>query len=160
MENIEIKLNSLEEAVSYPSLKKHDLSNVCVIEVDTFDFDLIQNKIKENEKLTNLEGAKMDLILDILKLLSDHKIKFNVELHNIIGFYFRGLLLLAIKVTGTQTNNLDRLVYVSVKVYKDELERRMNDKRLSKIMAGTIGGIIIIGGALISYSFIKSRQFN
>lgn len=159
IEHIDIKLNALEEAISYPSLKKQEVlfGDACVIEVETFDYNLISEKIKDNEKLTNLEGTKMNLILEVLKLLNDYKIKYNVELHNIIGFYFRGLLLLVLKVTGNQVNNQDRMIYVSVKVYKDELTQGLSDKKLSRFVAGIFVGILLIGGAWIGSKIMRGN---
>lgn len=155
IENLDIKLNALEEAISYPSLKKQAFGDACIIEVETFDYDIIRQKIKDNEKLTNLEGTKMDLILEVLKLLNDYKIKYNVELHNIIGFYFRGLLLLVLKVTGNQVNNQDRMIYVSVKVYKDELNQSLSDKKLSRYVAGIFVGLLLIGGAWFATKIMR-----
>lgn len=156
IDNLDIKLIALEEAMSYPSLKDKNFNDACVIQVDSFTYDTISEQIKNNEKLTNLEGAKMDLILEIMKLLNDYKIKYNVELHNTIGFYFRGLPILIIKV-GT-TPNQDRMIYISVKVYKDELSQHLTDKKLSRLVAGTIGGLLLVGGIIFGYTFLKSKS--
>ena len=158
IEHLDIKLNALEEAISYPSLKKQEFGDACIIEVETFDYDIISEKIKGNEKLTNLEGTKMELVLEVLRLLNDYKIKYNVELHNTIGFYFRGLPLLVLRVMGNQVNNQDRMIYVSVKVYKDELTQNLNDKKLSRYVAGIFGGLFLIGGVWIGYAFVKNKN--
>jgi len=157
IDNLDIKLIALEEAMSYPSLKDKTFNDSCVIQVDSFTYDNISEQIKKSEKLTNLEGAKMNLILEIMKLLNDYKIKYNVELHNTIGFYFRGLPILIIKVTGGDSINQDRMIYISVKVYKDELAEGLTNNKLSKLLAGTLGGLLLIGGVLIGYSFIKTK---
>ncbi len=157
IEHLDIKLNALEEAISYPSLKKQEFGDASIIEVETFDYNVISEKIKGNEKLTNLEGTKMELVLEVLRLLNDYKIKYNVELHNTIGFYFRGLPLLVLKVTGNQVNNQDRMIYVSVKVYKDELTQNLSDKKLSRYIAGILGGLFLIGGVWIGYTFVKNK---
>lgn len=158
IDNLDIKLVALEEAMSYPSLKDKNFNDSCVIQVDSFTYDNISEQIKKSEKLTNLEGAKMDLILEIMRLLNDYKIKYNVELHNTIGFYFRGLPILIIKVTGGESINQDRMIYISVKVYKDELAQGLTDSKLIKLVAGTIGGVLLIGGIIIGYSFIKAKS--
>lgn len=157
IDNLDIKLLALEEAMSYPPLKDKNFDDACVIQVETFTCENINEQIKNSEKLTNLEGAKMNLILEIMRILSDYKIKYNVELHNTIGFYFRGLPILVIKVTGGESINQGRMIYISVKVYKDELAEGITNNKLSRLMAGIIGGVFLIGGAIIGYSFIKSK---
>ena len=99
----------------------------------------------------------MDLILEILRILNDHKIKYNVELHNVIGLYFRGLPILIIKITNDQLNNQDRMIYLSLKVYKDELTQRQTDKKFSKILAGTIGGFLLFAGAVVGYKLFSNN---
>lgn len=158
IDNLDIKLISLEEAISYPSLKKQDFGDVCTLTIESFSYDSISEKIKDNEKLTNLEGTKMDLILEVLKILNDHKIKYNIELHNVIGLYFRGLPILIIKILNGQINNQDRMIYLSLKVYKDELTQRLTDKKLSKILAGTLGGFAVLGGLVIGYKFMAQTS--
>jgi len=158
IDNLDIKLNALEEAVSYPPLKKQDFGDACIIEIDSFNYDTISAKIRDNEKLTNMEGAKVELILEVLRLLNDHKIKYNVELHNTVGFYFRGLPILVLKVTGNESNNQERMIYISVKVYKDELSRGLTDKKLSRLLAGTLGGLLLIGGLFIGYKFVHTTN--
>lgn len=158
IDNLDIKLIALEEAMSYPSLKDRNFNDSCLIQVDSFTYDDISEQITKNEKLTNLEGAKMNLILEILRLLDDYKIKYNIELHNTIGFYFRGLPILIVKVTGGQSINQDRMVYISVKVYKDELAQGLTDKKLSNMLAGTIGGLLLIGGAIIGYKLVQNQS--
>lgn len=158
IDNLDIKLNALEEAVSYPSLKKQDFGDACIIEIDTFNYDTISAKIRDNEKLTNMEGAKVDLILEILRLLNDHKIKYNVELHDTVGFYFRGLPILVLKVIGNESNNQERMIYISVKTYKDELSRGLTDKKLSRLLAGTIGGLLLLGGVFVGYKVMHNTN--
>lgn len=158
IDNLDIKLNALEEATSYPSLKGRDFGDACIIEVDSFNYDLIGEKILGEEKLTNLEGTKINLILEVLKLLGEYKIKYNVELHNTIGFYFRGLLLLVVRINGGKFNNQDRMIYISVKVYKDELMQGLSDKNLSKVMAGVFGGILVIAGVMVGYMMMRKKE--
>jgi hypothetical protein len=155
--NLNIKINALEEAISYPAIKNGNFSESCIIETNEFNYEIISEKIKNNEKLTNLEGTKMDLILEVLRLLNDNKIKFNVELHNTFGFYFRGLPLLILKITDGPTNNDFRMVYISVKVYKDTIKEDLNDIKVSKIVAGSLGSIFVLAVGMIGYSFIKGK---
>lgn len=159
IENIELKLQALEEAISYPKYKEE--KDTCMIEVPSFSYDIISEKIQNNEKLTNLEGAKIDLILEIVKLMSDNKIKYNVELHNYIGFYWRGLLIVTIKINSDQQELQlvnSRMMYVSVKVYKDELQTAMTDRKISRVLAGTIGGLLVIAGAIFAYSVLRKKD--
>lgn len=155
LDNIDIKMQALDEAISYPPYK--EVKDATVIEIDKFDYDIISEKITSNEKLTNLEGAKIDLLLEMLKILNDNRIKFNIELHNYIGFYWRGLPILVIKINGESINQL-RMMYISVKVYKDELVEKLADKKLSKILFGGMGTILLLGGLLIGYTIIKSKR--
>jgi len=157
IENLDIKLISLEEAISYPPLKKQNFGNACTITVDSFNYESVSEKIKENEKLTNLEGAKIDLILEVLKILNDHKIKYNVELHNVIGLHFRGLPLLIINIINDKVNNENTMIYLSLKVYKDELTQRITDKKFSKILAGTVGGIVLFVGGMVGYKLLSGE---
>lgn len=158
IQDLELKQKALEEAISYPKLRED--KETCMIEVPTFSYELISDKIQGNEKLTNLEGAKIEMLLEMIRLLSDYKIKYNVELHNYIVFMWRGLPIITIKVTGDQqTPQLPqgRMMYVSVKVYKDELQTLMTDRKISRVVAGTIGGLLILGGAMFAYTFLKNR---
>ncbi|MCP6726293.1 hypothetical protein NL526_29990, partial [Klebsiella pneumoniae] len=78
---------SLDEAISYPPFK--EVKDAMTIDVDEFNYEIIQNKVKANEQFTNLEGAKVNLILEMIHLLSENKKRYNVELHNYVGFYWR-----------------------------------------------------------------------
>jgi hypothetical protein len=63
---------------------------------------------------------------------------------------------LIIKVGATP--NQDRMIYISVKVYKDELSQHLTDKKLSRLVAGTIGGLLLVGGIIFGYTFLKSKS--
>lgn len=157
IQDLELKQKALESAISYPKLREDN--DTWLIEVDNFSYDLISKQIQDHEKLTNFEGAKIDMILEMIKLLSDHKIKYNVELHNYIAFYFKGLPILTIKVNNSENNSVNqgRMVYVSIRTYSDELESYLTDRKLSKVVAGTVGGFLILCGGIFAYSFLKSK---
>lgn len=154
LENIELKLQALDEAISYPPYK--EVEDAPVIEVDKFDYTVISEKISSNEKLTNLEGAKIDLLLEVIKILSDNVIKFNIELHNYMGFYWRGLPILVVKING-ESMNLMRMMYISVKVYKDELTDALADKQVTKSLFRGIGAVILLGGLIFGYIIMKNK---
>ncbi|QKF94334.1 hypothetical protein QKU48_gp0876 [Fadolivirus algeromassiliense] len=162
IQDLELKKKALEEAISYPRLRED--KDTCLIEVQSFTYESVSDKIQNNEKLTNLEGAKMEMILEMIRLLSEYKIKYNVELHNHIVFYWRGLPIMTIKITGDPSNetlntqaNSGRMIYVSVKAYNDELQTYLTDKKISRVVAGTIGGLLLLGGAMFAYGFVKSK---
>jgi|688.fasta_scaffold565377_1 hypothetical protein len=156
IDEVDIKLTALEEAISYPSLKDRNFNDTCLLEVESFSYDLISSQISNSDKFTNLEGAKMDMILEIIRLLDDYSVKFNVELHNTIGFYFRGLPIVIVRILNNKQQQLnDRFIYISVKVYKDVLTQGLNDRKLSRILAGSVGGALVLGGVVIGYMMIK-----
>lgn len=146
-----IKLEALEEAISYPPYK--EVKDINVIEVERFDYDLIHDNIINNEKLTNLEGARMQMLLDMIKLLSENQVKLNVSTHNYIGFYWRGLPILAVKYNNVEyeTNN-HRMMYVSVKVFKDELTQKAMINKFFKWGSYILGGIGALG---VGYYYYK-----
>lgn len=159
IQDLDLKLKALEEAISYPKLRED--KDTCMIEVTQFNYDIIRDQVQGNEKLTNLEGAKIEMLLEMLRLLSDNKIKYNIELHNHIVFYWRGLPIITIKVNNDNPDNQlhnGRMMYVSVKVYKDELHTYRTDRKISRVVAGTVGGLLILGGAIFAYSFFRSRS--
>lgn len=155
IDNVDLKLQALEEAISYPTYK--EVEGAAIIEINTFNHEVISEKIKSNEKLTNLEGAKITLLLEVIKLLSDNTIKFNIELHNYIGFYWRGLPILIIKIKSDNPNQ-QRMMYISVKVYKDEFNGKFIDKKMSRYLFAGVGSIVALGLLLIGYSFVKGQS--
>lgn len=156
--NLDLKLQALEEAISYPTFRS-EIKDTITLEMDNFDYDIISDKIKNNEKLTNLEGAKIDLILDVINLLYNNKKKFNVDIHKYIGFYWRGLPILIIKINREPTEEPPpRMMYISVKVFKDELADRIADKKMSRAVVGTLGGILILGGLITGYIFMNKNS--
>lgn len=155
--NLDLKLQALEEAISYPPFR--EVKDTITLEMDNFDYDIISDKIRSNEKLTNLEGAKINLILDVTNLLYNHKKKFNVDIHKYIGFYWRGLPILIIKIgKETSDNPPPRMMYISVKVFKDDLAERISDKKVNRAVVGTLGGILLVGGLIAGYLFINKNN--
>lgn len=153
-----IKLTALEEAISYPPLKMSEYDSSWIIEVEEFDYKQISNTIKNHEKLTNFEGAKIDLILEIVQLMSENKIKYNIGLHKTTGFYFRGLPILFITTTNNRVPDNSRVIYVSVKVYKDELSQQTNDIKLTKLLTGFTAGALVFIGVICGASFWLSKK--
>lgn len=157
IDNLDLKLKALEDAISYPSYK--EVKDTCIVEVESFNYDEISKEITSNEKLTNLEGARIDLVLEMIKLLNDNKIKFNVVLHNNIGFYWRGLPILILRITGGKQNQ-ERMMYISVKVYKDEYSTNLGARRAIKytvIGFAAIGALAVGIGALF---YTKTKSAN
>lgn len=149
-----LKLQALEDAISYPSYK--EVKDTEPLEIETFDYSLISDHVKSNEKMTNLEGAKIDLLLEVANLLHSNKKKFNIDVHNYIGFYWRGLPILVVK-TKTEEQPT-RMMYVSVKVYKDLLAERLADKKINRAMIGTFGGLLVLGGLFAGYLFMNKNN--
>lgn len=144
--NQDIKLASLEEAISYPQYKEVD--GLTTIEVESFNYDLIKENLASVE---SIDGEKLMLIDEIIKLLDENKLKFSIDKHNYIGLYWRGLPMLIIKTKETQ---MQTMMYVAVKTYKDEFEKRSNSKLGSRIMIG----VAVIGGLFMSYKFWGSSD--
>jgi len=155
IDNLDLKLKALEDAISYPSFK--EVKDTCIVEVESFNYDDISKEITSNEKLTNLEGAQINLILEILKLLNDNKIKYNVVLHNNIGFYWRGLPILVIRVTGGKQNQ-ERMMYISVKVYKDEYSTNLGARRAIKYTVVGFAVVSVLAVGLGALFFTKKNS--
>lgn len=154
--NLDLKLQSLEEAISYPPFR--EVGGTTTFEMDNFEYDIISDKIKNNDKLTNLEGAKINLILEVINLLYNHKKKFNVDTHQYIGFYWRGLPILIIKINKEGIDPPTRMMYISVKVFKDDLAERITNKNLNRAVIGTFGGMLLLGGLIAGYLFVNKNN--
>lgn len=153
-DNTELKLQALDEAISYPPYK--EVKDAMTIEVEDFNYHIIQDKVKDNEEFTNLEGAKVNLILEMIELLGENKKRYNVGLHNYIGFYWRGLPILIVKINSNTIQQ--RMMYISVKVYKDDLSEKLTNKNISRILAGGIGGLLIIGGIFAGITLFRKTN--
>ena len=84
--NTDLQLKALEEAVSYPPYKQED--GVFTMEVDEFNYNTIFETIKENSnEIAELEGEKLNLITDILKVLCHNQQRYNVQKVNYFVFF-------------------------------------------------------------------------
>ena len=152
----DLKLQALEEAISYPHFKEE--KDAPFIDVDEFKFNLINDKIKINSQLFNTEGAHMEMILEMAKLLDEHRKRFKIELHNNIGFYWRGLPILIVKVKNENlSKEQNRIMYISVKVYKDDLKEKIMEKKMNRGVAMGIIGILVFGAAFAGFAFFKRK---
>jgi hypothetical protein len=149
-----LKLQSLEDAISYPAYK--EVGGTEPLEIDTFDYSLISDHVKSNEKIINFEGAQIDLLLEVVNLLHNNKKKFNIDKHSYVGFYWRGLPILVVKTRSEEQPT--RMMYVSVKVYKDLLAERLTDKKINRAIVGTFGGLLVLGGLFAGYLFINKNN--
>jgi hypothetical protein len=73
-----------------------------------------------------------------------------------MGFYWRGLPILVVKING-ESMNLMRMMYISVKVYKDELTDALADKQVTKSLFRGIGAVILLGGLIFGYIIMKNK---
>ncbi|ARF09610.1 hypothetical protein Indivirus_1_233 [Indivirus ILV1] len=142
------KLASLEEAISYPPYK--EIEGLTTITVNTFNYDSIKEKL-HGQGMETIEGEKLVLIDEMIKLLDSNKIKYSVNNHNYIVFYWRGLPILVIKTEG---NNKQTMMYIAVKTFKDESTKKAMTKLGSKIAFGTLG-VIAASGLLFVYSYLN-----
>jgi hypothetical protein len=149
----EIKIHALEEAISYPEYKEE--KEGIVIEVDIFDFDMITDKIKNNIKLADLDSAKINLTLEIIKILDKNRIKFHIDRVGCISLCWRALPIIIIRLNKEYSQK--RMMYVGLKLYKDKLQEEITDKKLSRVAAVGIGSIILLGGAITGYVFMKNN---
>ena len=140
----EDKLASLEEAISYPPY--NEIKGLTTIDVDSFDYDTIREKIHSSDSMGNIEGEKLNLIDEMIKLLASNKKKFNIDTHNYIVLYWRGLPMLVIKTKGSNTQTM---MYIAVKTYKDELSKKTMTKFGSKIVFGA--GVALVATSLLYF---------
>jgi len=147
------RLVSLEEAISYPPY--NEIKGLTSINVDSFDYEVIKEKI-HGKGMENIEGEKLTVIDEMIKLLSDYKKKFNIDEHNYIVFYWRGLPLLVINTTGSNTQTM---MYIAVKTYKDELSKKKMSNIGSKVLFGA-AGLTVAGGLLYIYKSFGSDSGN
>ncbi len=138
------KLASLEEAISYPPY--NEIKGLTIIDVETFDYETIKEKL-HGQGMENIEGEKLVLIDEMIKLLSENKVKYSINDHNYIVFYWRGLPILVITTKG---NNKQTMMYIAVKTYKDELSKKVMTKFGSKILFGA-AGVVAVGGFMYVY---------
>lgn len=148
-----LKIEALEEAISYPTFKEE--KDGLIIEVDEFNSENIYEKVKNNEQLSHYEGADIDLIIEMVKLLENNIKKFKIDLHNYIGFYFRGLHILTIKVNKDMITN--RRMYISVKVYKDELKDKITEKKINRGVFIGVGTVLALGGIISLLKLYKGN---
>ena len=154
IDNVDIKLQALEDAISYPLYK--ETKDVHTINVNSFDYDIISEQIIGNQKLANLEGAKIDNLLELIKLLADNKNKYGLDQHNYICFYWSGLPLVAININNSAIQKI-RMIYVSTKLYRDELQNYLTDKKISNVV-GAMGGILLMGSIIAGYIILKKSE--
>ena len=149
IENLNAKLASLDEAISYPPYKELTASKI--IEIESFNYE----EIKENlvNTVEYIDGEKLELIDEIMKILDNHQLKFHIKDHNYIGIYWRGLPMIIIKTKGENTQTM---MYISVKTYKDELAKRNNTKLGSRIVYG-LGAAVLGTGLIFSYKFFSDN---
>jgi hypothetical protein len=138
IENLNSKIESLVEAISYPPYKELVASKI--IEIDSFNYE----EIKENlvNAVEYVDGEKLALIDEIMQILDNHQLKFHIQNHNYIGIYWRGLPMIIIKTKGNATQNTQTMMYISVKTYKDELSKRNNTKLGSRIVYGLTAAVV------------------
>lgn len=152
IENLEFKLASLDEAISYPPYKEISASKI--IELDEFNYDEIKKELINSVEY--IDGEKLDLIDEIIKLLDTHQLKYHIKEHNYIGIYWRGLPMILIK---TRSENVPQtMMYISVKTYKDELIKRDMTKLGSRIVYGAGIAIAATAGFFFSYKFLNNNN--
>lgn len=151
----ELKIQALEEAISYPPFKKE--KDVPTLEIDEFNYNTIKEKLKDTNN-SSTEGVHNDMILDMVQLLCEYKTKFQIESHSYIGFYWRGLPILILQVMNETAKNMSRMMYISVKVYKDELKVQVNDKKMQRGVIVGLGSLALFGGLFSIMSFFKSKE--
>lgn len=144
----EDKLSSLEEAISYPSY--NEIKGLTTITVESFTYESIKEKLL-GQGTETIEGEKLSLIDEIIKLLDNNKKKFHIDNHGYIGLYWRGLPILVITVNNI--TNKETMMYISVKTYKDELSKKSMTKIGSKVLFGA-AGVTLFGGLLYLYKSV------
>lgn len=141
------KLASLEEAISYPPY--NEIKGLTTINVESFDYETIKEKL-HGQGMENIEGEKLDLIDEMIKLMANNKKKFHIDEHNYICLYWRGLPIVIIITKGSNDRTM---MYIAVKTYKDELAKKNMTKLGSKILFGA-AGVTVAGGLLYLYKSI------
>jgi hypothetical protein len=145
MDNIELKLLALDESIAYPLYK--DDTQTYTVTAESFDHQIINAEIDNNEKLTNFEGARIDLLKETIKLLSENKNRFNVSLFNQIIFTWHSIPILVIKFNLNNENiNKQRMILVSVKRYHERLNEKIDDKKIAKLAVMALIGLTIVFG--------------
>lgn len=142
------KLSSLEEAISYPVY--NEIKGLTTINVTEFSYEEIKEKLL-GQGMESLEGEKLALIDEMIKLLASNKKKYHIDNHSYIGLYWRGLPILII--TTDSVKNTQTMMYIAVKTYKDELAKKNMTKFGSKVFFGA-AGITVAGGLLYLYKSI------
>ncbi len=153
-----LKLAALENAISYPQYKVNDMTIVemAIIDVTTFDYATIKDLMRSNGALAYVDAAKLDLIYEIVKLLSDNKIKYNIPFHNHVCFHWRGFPIVGIFVDdGVTKYPSSRTMSVSVKVYRDELQNLTTERTISNVLIGAVGGLLLMAGLYFGYKICK-----
>ena len=154
----DMKLQVLEEIVSYPNYKE-EVNCTAILDMDEFNYDLIEEKIKTTSSMTNpeeTEGADVNLVHEILKLLDMNKKKYKLDKIGCIGFYWRGFPVLIIKMGKDYTQK--KLLYVPIKTYKRDLDEKIANKKLETTIAWSMWGFLIVGGVVFGAAYVKSKM--
>lgn len=145
MDNIELKLQALDESVAYPLFKEEP--SAYTLDIDSFDHGAINNDIDNNEKITDFEGARIDLLKETIKLLSENKNRFNLSLFNQVIFTWCSLPILVIRFNLNSGNiNKQRMIVVSVKRYQEHLAEKIADKKLGRLAIFALTGLAVVFG--------------
>lgn len=143
----------LEDAISYPPYKEEE--DTFTIKVDTFNYnDICDNLRASNNEMVSLEGEKMSLIIDILCILNDNKLKYNVMKMNNFVFYWRGLPILVVKVKS-DTPNTKQMMYIAVKTYQYGYNTKCTTRNLITSAGMLIGGILVLTAGAFLFKKLK-----
>jgi len=149
-----LKLKSLEEAISYPAYK--EIKDSPIIEVNSFDYVLLEEKIKEAMPTINLEGGTENLLLAVIKLLCENRKHFRIDEQTYFSFNWRGLPLLIIKTKSDVAPQ--RMVYVSIRVFRDDLDNNINEKKISRFIVSALGSVVLLIGLCGGFMLYKKSQ--
>lgn len=145
-----------------------------LVTLDKFDYDKIVEVINHSAKLISYDKP---LILEMLGEVNKNPQMTGLCHQDHIGFYSNGKPLLRIKIKNPEQKQEsdeetdpelendeiikkqpEQILHLSLQKYRSQKTEIIQDKKLNRIAAGGIGGLLLLGGAVVGMTFFKNSQ--
>lgn len=149
----DLKYKALQSSIYCPRYNPEEIPIDSIVLEDGFDAETIIDHIKNSVDLLSYNKAYKPIMVEIINVIDQHKSDFLIDYQKYISFYWNGIFVYRIEMTGNA--NQKKQLHISVPTYKKRKEEIFSEDMTTKFLRGGIIASLVLGSIVVGFTLFR-----